>query len=93
MRALALAAALLTAACAAAPANGTIIQSNCREFTTTITIDGQPQQASGLACQQPDNSWRIVSEDTGIAPEVGAPPSVAYPYPYATAGGGQGSDS
>lgn len=33
----------------------------CREYQTTATIDGQPQQAYGTACRQPDGSWQIVS--------------------------------
>jgi surface antigen len=32
----------------------------CREFTQTIYIDGRPQQGRGVACLQPDGSWRIV---------------------------------
>ncbi len=29
----------------------------CREYTTTVRIDGKPQQAWGTACRQPDGSW------------------------------------
>jgi surface antigen len=36
-------------------------QSNCREYTSTITVAGQPSQQVGTACQQPDGSWRIVN--------------------------------
>ncbi len=32
----------------------------CREFQTTIVIDGQPQSAHGTACQQPDGTWAVV---------------------------------
>jgi len=32
----------------------------CREFQTTVVIDGQPQSAHGTACQQPDGSWVVV---------------------------------
>jgi surface antigen len=32
----------------------------CREFQTTVTVGGQPEQAYGTACQQSDGSWRIV---------------------------------
>ncbi|WP_213301475.1 hypothetical protein [Paraburkholderia sacchari] len=35
----------------------------CREVTGTADIDGTPQQVSGLACRQPDGSWRIVQGD------------------------------
>lgn len=33
---------------------------NCRDYTHTIYIDGQPQTARGTACRQPDGSWRPV---------------------------------
>jgi surface antigen len=32
----------------------------CREYTTTVRIDGRPQQAYGTACRQPDGSWERV---------------------------------
>jgi surface antigen len=32
----------------------------CREFQETVTIGGQPQQAYGRACRQPDGSWKVV---------------------------------
>ncbi len=32
----------------------------CREFQTTVNIGGQPQQAYGRACRQPDGSWKVV---------------------------------
>ncbi len=32
----------------------------CREFQTTVVIDGRPQSAHGTACQQPDGSWAVV---------------------------------
>jgi hypothetical protein len=33
----------------------------CREFQTTVVIDGQPQSAHGTACQQPDGTWAVVN--------------------------------
>lgn len=33
---------------------------NCREFAQTITVGGQPVQAVGTACRQPDGTWRIM---------------------------------
>lgn len=33
----------------------------CREFSQTIVVGGQTQDAYGRACQQPDGSWQIVS--------------------------------
>ena len=35
--------------------------SYCREFQTTIVIDGRPEQAFGTACLQPDGSWAVVN--------------------------------
>jgi surface antigen len=32
----------------------------CREFQQSITIGGRKAQGYGIACQQPDGSWRIV---------------------------------
>jgi surface antigen len=33
----------------------------CREYQTTVLIDGEEQAAFGRACQQPDGSWKVVS--------------------------------
>jgi hypothetical protein len=33
----------------------------CREYQTTVNVNGQPQQTHGTACLQPDGSWRIVN--------------------------------
>ncbi|MBX2856711.1 MAG: glycine zipper 2TM domain-containing protein [Rhodobacteraceae bacterium] len=33
----------------------------CREYTQTITIDGRGETATGVACRQPDGTWRIVN--------------------------------
>lgn len=32
----------------------------CREYRTTVVIDGRSEDAYGMACQQPDGTWRIV---------------------------------
>jgi surface antigen len=32
----------------------------CREYSQTVYIGGQPQNAYGTACRQPDGSWQIV---------------------------------
>ncbi len=32
----------------------------CREFQQTVTIGGRPEDAYGVACQQPDGAWKIV---------------------------------
>lgn len=34
---------------------------NCREYETTIVIDGKTEKATGTACRQPDGSWRVVN--------------------------------
>lgn len=33
----------------------------CREYKQTIQVGGEPQQAYGTACRQPDGSWQIQS--------------------------------
>ena len=33
--------------------------SYCREFTQTVNVGGQIQDAYGTACRQPDGSWKI----------------------------------
>ena len=32
----------------------------CREYQSTIQVNGQPQPSHGTACLQPDGTWRIV---------------------------------
>lgn len=34
---------------------------DCRDYTHSVYIDGQPQVARGTACREPDGTWRIVS--------------------------------
>ena len=33
----------------------------CREFTTTVNVGGQSQEAYGTACRQADGSWKITN--------------------------------
>lgn len=33
----------------------------CREYQTTVTVNGQSQKAYGKACRQPDGSWKLVN--------------------------------
>ncbi|MEE8393078.1 MAG: RT0821/Lpp0805 family surface protein [Rhodospirillales bacterium] len=33
---------------------------DCRQFETTVNIDGQQEKAIGRACRQSDGTWRIV---------------------------------
>lgn len=32
----------------------------CREYRTTVQIDGREEVAYGQACQQPDGTWKVV---------------------------------
>ncbi|CAA7614709.1 RT0821/Lpp0805 family surface protein [Magnetospirillum sp. UT-4] len=32
----------------------------CREYQSTVTIDGKTETAFGTACRQPDGSWKVV---------------------------------
>ncbi|WP_181704155.1 RT0821/Lpp0805 family surface protein [Chthonobacter albigriseus] len=34
--------------------------SQCREYTNTVYIDGRPEVARGTACRNPDGTWRPV---------------------------------
>lgn len=34
---------------------------DCREYTTSVVIDGQTETATGTACRQPDGTWKIVN--------------------------------
>lgn len=43
------------------PAAGTST-AYCREFQSTMLVDGQPQPSYGTACLQPDGAWKIVSQ-------------------------------
>lgn len=32
----------------------------CREYTSTVTIDGQLETITGTACRRPDGTWRTI---------------------------------
>ncbi|MEQ9170546.1 MAG: RT0821/Lpp0805 family surface protein [Rhodospirillales bacterium] len=34
---------------------------NCREYETSIVVDGKTEKATGTACRQPDGTWRVVN--------------------------------
>jgi surface antigen len=36
-------------------------QSTCREYETTIYIEGRAETGTGIACQQPDGTWAITN--------------------------------
>ena len=49
---------------AANPASAPYTAANgqtCREYQSTVTVDGQPQDTHGTACLQPDGTWHIVN--------------------------------
>ena len=33
----------------------------CREYVSTVTIDGQTEEVHGTACREPDGTWRFVN--------------------------------
>ena len=41
---------------------------NCRDFESTFSIDGRVEESLGLACQQPDGTWRV-SQTVPAPPE------------------------
>jgi surface antigen len=49
----------------------------CRDVSGNAQIDGKQQQFSGLACRQPDGTWRIEESDDDAGDNGGA----AYPAP------------
>src|SRR5262249_1518651 len=57
----------------------------CREYTSTVRVDGRPQQAHGVACMQPDGTWEIQSEEQSAdaGPPSPPPPPVEYVPVYA----------
>lgn len=34
---------------------------NCREYKTTVNIDGQTEEAHGTACREADGTWRVIN--------------------------------
>ena len=82
--------ALVCAACVVAPpppiAVAVAPSLNCRPFTSPVTINAQPSEATGEACQQPDGTWRVTQTTPGFAqPQafiVPPPPADYYAYPY-----------
>jgi surface antigen len=37
------------------------IGDNCREFETTIFVEGKEETATGQACRQEDGTWKVIS--------------------------------
>jgi hypothetical protein len=54
---------------------------NCRDFTAQVRAGGQPQQAVGQVCQQPDGSWLVTLDTPGLPQQVYTlPPQAIYLY-------------
>jgi hypothetical protein len=59
-------------------------QPPCSNYTASVTVGGQPQQAFIEACPQPDGSWKITQNTPGLPTQVyEIPPPAVSPYPYA----------
>lgn len=83
--------AFVCAGCASnAPDVQTAAAPNCRQFSAPVAVDGQTQQLVGLACQQPDGTWKPVDAvpplDASPAyagsttpPDAAVAPNCAYP--------------
>jgi len=33
---------------------------NCREYSTSVVVNGQPEPAYGTVCRRPDGTWQFV---------------------------------
>lgn len=57
----------------------------CREYTRTVSIGNQREEAYGTACLRPDGQWEIVNEDdlrpVNYAPVVNQTRTVYVPGP------------
>jgi surface antigen len=38
----------------------------CHSFAAPVTVAGKPQQANGVACEQPDGSWQVVQNSPSL---------------------------
>lgn len=39
----------------------TVTGGTCREFKSTVNVDGKQEAVTGTACQQADGSWKVVN--------------------------------
>ena len=81
--------ALLCAGCVVAPMPpppAVAVAPYCREFATTVMVNGAPVAATGQACQRPDGTWQVTQYTPGYPqPQVFVvppPPYDYYVYPY-----------
>ena len=42
----------------------------CREYTAAVIVGGEPQQATGQACRQPDGRWQIAENTPGWPQQI-----------------------
>lgn len=52
----------------------------CREYTSTVMVDGRPQPAHGVACLEPDGTWAIQSQEQSAEAEAPPPPPPVVEY-------------
>jgi hypothetical protein len=52
----------------------------CREYQTTVTIDGKPEKAYGKACRQPDGTWKQMGTSGPTPSATGPQGEQSYPY-------------
>jgi hypothetical protein len=65
------------------PAQTQLALQNCREFTVQVTVEGQPRQAAGQTCRQPDGSWQVTLDTPGLPQQVYTlPPQAISFYSY-----------
>jgi hypothetical protein len=58
------------------------VSPTCRMVSGTADVDGATQNISGLACKQPDGTWQIQQQDTGVDMGDVYPPPPYPDYPY-----------
>lgn len=68
----------------------------CREYQTTVTIDGKTETAYGRACRQADGTWKRVPPEQEVAAEgqpvgVFKDDTIYHPGPSVGVGVGVGS--
>jgi hypothetical protein len=78
--------AVLRAADSSAPAGAPA----CQSYPLPVVVGGRPQQATVVACPQPDGSWQVTQYTPGLPPQVyivPPPPAAgASPNDYASPG-------
>ncbi len=70
----------LTTSTTPAPQAKAPAEPECREYQTTVTIDGKPQKAYGKACRQPDGTWKQMGTLNPTPSTAGSQVEQSYPY-------------